>query len=297
MTIFAIDAGGTKARFAAYDPQGVLLYGFESPSLHPLQIGYTAMAKGLHLGVKELSAHCEVNPVLISFGLAGYGQNPKIRRGIERALKKHLGSMAYIIHNDVECALMASLQKTDGIMLVAGTGSIALRSLNHEHARSGGWGYLVGDEGSAYWVGRKVLSLFSKMADGRLPQSPLYDLVMDGLILQNPSELIQHLSSHKNPKEATASLARIAHLACEKGDRNALKLFEEAAKELALLVSSLQYDSPVPILVKCTGGIFDSGAYILEPLRKVLGSQYLVELSENPPLYGAYLYAKQSLGG
>lgn len=296
MTIFAIDAGGTKARFAAYDRQGVLLYGFERPSLHPLQVGTSKMAKGLGEGIETLMEMVGGRPSMVCFGLAGYGQNPKIRRSIEKALKEEMGNLPYVLHNDVECALMASLQKADGIMLVAGTGSIALRSLNHVKSRCGGWGYLVGDEGSGYWVGRKILGLFSKMADGRLAPSPLFDLVMDGLMLQEPSELIQHLSKHKNPKEATASLARLGYLACEKGDVQMMKVFEEAASELSLMVKNLRYDSPAAIPVKCTGGVFESGPYILNPLRKLLGPDYEVELSENPPLYGAYLFAKQALG-
>ncbi len=291
MAIIAIDVGGTKSRFALYDLEGRLLIGFEGPSLHPLQVGYQEMSKGLRQGVDEIIDKHPSKLEMISFGLAGYGQDKTVRLEIEKAIKL-LFKEKFIIHNDVECALMAALQQTDGIMLVAGTGSIGLRSHNHITERSGGWGYLIGDEGSAYWIGRSVLSHFSKMADGRLEKTELYDVVMDALVLDEPSEIISHLYKHPNPKLAIASLSKAAYLACEKGDTYANNIFEDAAYELAQLVKSLAYDNPSSIPVRCIGGVFEAGEIILDPLKKHLGDQYKVELSDNPPLYGAYLFAK-----
>lgn len=296
LNIIAIDAGGTRTRFALYDLEGKQLFGFEQPSLHPLQVGFKASAQGLRDGVDLCLEHLGSKDVLVSFGLAGYGQNPKIRHSIERALAKSFQGIRTLLHNDVECALMAALQGTDGIMLVAGTGSIALRSLHNVKTRSGGWGYLVGDEGSAIWIGRRLLSLFSKQADGRLPKTALYDCLMDSLVLSDPTDLIPILAKHKNPKEAIASLARVAYLASEKGDRSAQDIFREAAEELALLVKPLTYKSASPIPVRCTGGVFESGDILILPLRKALGEGFMIEPSAYPPIYGAYLYAKQSLG-
>lgn len=296
MKIIAIDAGGTRTRFGGYDLEGKLIYGFERPSLHPLQVGFKAMARGIKEGVELCLAEINETDYLLSVGLAGYGQNPKIRKSIERALDKQFPDIRMILHNDVECALMAALQGKDGIMLVAGTGSIALRSLHTQRARTGGWGYLVGDEGSAYWIGRELLGIFSKQADGRLPKTELYESLMDSLVLDEPSELIQILSSHKRPKDAIAALARVAFLASEKDDPYAKAIFVKAAEELSLLVKGLAYQSPDAIPVKCTGGVFESGETILAPLREALGEPYLVEPSDYPPMYGAYLFAKQTLG-
>jgi len=296
MHIIAIDAGGTRTRFGLYDLEGQCLYQLEHPSYHPLVVGYQKMANGLKLGVEACLQESHDPSFMISFGLAGYGQNPKIRASIERAIRKAFKDVSYLLHNDVECAMMAALQGKDGIMLVAGTGSIALRTHLGIRARSGGWGYHIGDEGSAYWMGKKVLGLFSKQADGRLEKTALYDCVMDSLVLEDPSSLIHILASHPHPKDAIAALARVAFLAHEKQDRHAIALFNEAALELALLVKSLQYPSPSVIPVKCTGGVFESKEALLKPLREALGDQYLVELSEYPPLYGAYLYARQNIG-
>lgn len=291
MAIIAIDAGGTKARFALYDFDGRQLIGFERPSLHPLQVGYKAMADGLRAGVDELIQHNPSSIDMLSFGLAGYGQDQKVRKDIEKVIRKAFKEK-FVIHNDVECALMASLQHTDGIMLVAGTGSIALRNLNHQTTRSGGWGHLIGDEGSAYWIGRQVLSLFSQMADHRLKQSALYDVVMDALVIEEPSHIIKAIYQHSQPKQAIASLSKACFLASEKKDKKAIKIFNDAAIELSKLVKCLSYKSLDTIPVRCVGGVFESKEYILGPLKKALGLRYNVELANEAPIYGAYLYAK-----
>lgn len=296
MIIFAVDAGGTKARFAAYEQHGIVLHEFEQASCHPLQVGFKTMGERLAQGIQLLMEQVDQKPAILSFGLAGYGQNASIRASIERVIHKTFKDYKTLIHNDVECALKASLQSADGIMVVAGTGSIALRSLNHTQVRCGGWGSQIGDEGSAFWMGRKVLSLFSQMADGRIPKSDLYDLVMETLVLDEPSDLIVHLNQHPHPKEATASLARIAYLGYQKGDLHCIQIFEEAAFELAKLAQCLHYESPSTIPVKCTGGVFEAKEAILKPLIQNLGKKYRVELSQNPPIYGAYLFAKQALG-
>lgn len=288
MKIIAVDAGGTKARFALYEDHQVLA-SFESASLHPLQVGMKAMAAALREGVDALCSYAHSEAEYISFGLAGYGQNTKIRKQIERAIQKQFPTEHYCIHSDVECALMAALQGKDGIMVIAGTGSIALAQVQGARLRTGGWGYLIGDEGSAYDLGRKTLSLFSKMADGRMKKTALYDVMMDALVLNEPSDLVSILHQHKNPKEATAALARILSKAAKQNDVHAQRLFKEAAYELSLLVKAINQLAPNLSCVRVTGGVFESGGLILDPFKTALGSDYDVDVSAHAPIYGSYL--------
>lgn len=290
MKIIAIDAGGTKARFALYDENGTVLKSVEHPSLHPLQVGYSKMAQALRLGVDSL---CENESVdYISFGLAGYGMNPKIRQSIENAIKRQFPHEKYSIQSDVDCALMSALKGNDGIMVISGTGSIALSQFKGQRSRVGGWGYWIGDEGSAFWIGKQVLSLFSKMADGRLKKTALYDCVMDSLVLSDESELIKILSEHKRPKEAIAALARICYLASSKGDRHAIKVFKDAAFEIAQLIEASLIMNPELKTVRLSGGVFEAGDVILNPLKELLASDLDIQPILNPPIYGAYLIGK-----
>jgi N-acetylglucosamine kinase-like BadF-type ATPase len=290
MKIIAIDAGGTKARFALYDEHGNVLRSIEHPSLHPLQIGYSKMAQALRYGVDTLLENETAD--FISFGLAGYGMNPKIRKSIEKAIKRHFYNEAYSIQSDVDCALMAALKGSDGIMVIAGTGSIALSQFQGQRHRVGGWGYWIGDEGSAFWIGKQVLGVFSKMADGRLKKTELYDCVMDSLVLQEESDLVKILSEHKRPKEAIASLARVCFMASTKGDKHAIKIFKDAADELAQLIEVSLKTHPDLTTIRLSGGVFESGEVILNPLREALPKHLDIQPITNPPLYGAYLIGK-----
>lgn len=293
MKIIAIDAGGTKARFALYDENSVMLKSVEHPSLHPLQVGYTKMAQALRFGVDSLCENEKVD--FISFGLAGYGMNPKIRKSIENAIKRKFPTEKYSIQSDVDCALMSALKGSDGVMIISGTGSIALSQYKGQRSRVGGWGYWIGDEGSAFWIGKQVLSVFSKMADGRLKKSALYDCVMDSLVLSDESELIKILSEHPRPKEAIASLARVCYIASTKGDKHAIHIFKQAAHELAELIETSIKRNPELKTVRLSGGVFESGDVILKPLKELLPSDLDIQLISNPPLYGAYLIGKMKV--
>lgn len=293
MKIIAIDAGGTKARFALYDENGVMLKSVEHPSLHPLQVGYTKMAQALRFGVDSLCENEKVD--FISFGLAGYGMNPKIRKSIENAIKRKFPTEKYSIQSDVDCALMSALKGSDGVMIISGTGSIALSQYKGQRSRVGGWGYWIGDEGSAFWIGKQVLSVFSKMADGRLKKSALYDCVMDSLVLSDESELIKILSEHPRPKEAIASLARVCYIASTKGDKHAIHIFKQAAHELAELIETSIKRNPELKTVRLSGGVFESGDVILKPLKEILPSDLDIQPISNPPLYGAYLIGKMKV--
>ena len=293
MKIIAIDAGGTKARFALFDENGVMLKSVEHPSLHPLQVGYTKMAQALRFGVDSLCENEKVD--FISFGLAGYGMNPKIRKSIENAIKRKFPSEKYSIQSDVDCALMSALKGSDGVMIISGTGSIALSQYKGQRSRVGGWGYWIGDEGSAFWIGKQVLSVFSKMADGRLKKSALYDCVMDSLVLSDESELIKILSEHPRPKEAIASLARVCYIASTKGDKHAIHIFKQAAHELAELIETSIKRNPELKTVRLSGGVFESGDVILKPLKELLPSDLDIQPISNPPLYGAYLIGKMKV--
>lgn len=291
MRIIAVDAGGTKARFALYDVNGIELKRLEHPSLHPLQVGYDQMASALRVGVDAVRDDQVVD--FISFGLAGYGQNQEIRSSIEKAIHKKFPFERYCIQSDVDCALMSALKGQDGLMLIAGTGSIALASYQGQRHRVGGWGHWIGDEGSAFWIGKQVLSLFSKMADGRLKKTALFDCVMDSLVLDEPSDMIKILSEHKRPKEAIAALARVCYLAASKKDKHALHCFKMAAKELALHIQTSLNLNPHLQRVRLAGGVFEAKEFVFDPLCAYLDPQLDIALSEDSPLFGAYLIGKQ----
>jgi N-acetylglucosamine kinase-like BadF-type ATPase len=93
--------------------------------------------------------------------------------------------------NDALIALVAGAGENPGVVLVAGTGSIAYgRDARGRAARAGGWGYLLGDEGSGFWIGRRALLSVVRHADGRGPFTMLTELVLRHMGITRPAELI-----------------------------------------------------------------------------------------------------------
>ena len=147
----------------------------------------------------------------------------------------NLRSLAGVIRltNDAELVLSA-LDGAAGVAVIAGTGSIALgRDRRGATARAGGWGHVLGDEGSGYDIGRMALQAAARAADGRGPETTLLALVMRRWHLQSPSDMIGQVY----PVRDTARVAQLSALvfeAAQAGDRVAQRIVARAADEIAL---------------------------------------------------------------
>lgn len=296
MYYVGVDGGGTKTIFALFQADGTLLDDFTTTTSHFKQIGFDGVGLLLAKGVNHLlQMHgIQANQVRICFGLAGYGQGQQIREQLQASIQQHFPGFSYIIANDAQIALEGALNGQDGIMVIAGTGSIALSTIHGVQSRCGGWGYQIGDEGSGYWIGRKLLSVFSKQADGRLPRMALYHLLMAHAQLNNDFELISYMEQNQSRTEV-ASLTPIGVQAALQRDTSAIEVFCDAGAELAELVLVLaQKHQEEKILVSYYGGVFQAGELLLEPLRTRLGTRFNLREPQHEPVYGAYLLAKKS---
>ena len=190
----------------------------------------------------------------------------------------------------------------DGINIVAGTGSIAFgRDKYGNKARSGGWGEYIGDEGSGYYLGKKLLELFTKQADGRLPKSAVYLLTRERLGINNDSDIID-LAEKKFvfKRDKMATLQIILSDAAKAGDVSAIEAYHTAGKELALSVlavrGKLSFDTG-DVRVSYSGGIFNNGELILKTFREILRSNGCrIEKPQAEPYIGAILLAVKSFG-
>jgi N-acetylglucosamine kinase-like BadF-type ATPase len=168
-------------------------------------------------------------------------------------LAPHLLSIAreVSITNDAEFAL-AGLDSGPGVALIAGTGSIALgRDASGEIIQVGGWGHLLGDEGSAYDIGRRAAQAAARAADGRGPSTALLQLVLERWGLTTPRQMIEHiyLTQEKAP---IASLAPGVLQMAKRGDHVARAIRRHACEELAqaaiTVIDTLNLAEPVPLI-------------------------------------------------
>jgi N-acetylmuramic acid 6-phosphate etherase len=180
---------------------------------------------------------CSVHAACL--GLAGAGRPDDRQLILEWAKTAGLADQVEVT-TDVDLLLAAGTPQGWGIALVAGTGSIAFgRSADGHSARAGGWGHLLGDEGSGYALALSGLRAVARAADGRSEQTRLKDDFLQVLRLKEPQELIPTLHQGSMDRAALSALATVVLEAGAAGDVIARKIVDENARELAAAGASV----------------------------------------------------------
>lgn len=163
--------------------------------------------------------------------------NPKAREIILTCLKQLGYSGTVLLAGDQEAALQGAMGKAQGIVLIAGTGSICYgKNETGDSARAGGWGYLIDDYGGAYAIGLDILQAIVRAYDGRSEQTCLTQLVFEHLKIQSIPELMGFLYAPKTGKQDIAGLAPFITQGIMQADWQSGQIVLRAAKELAALV-------------------------------------------------------------
>jgi N-acetylglucosamine kinase-like BadF-type ATPase len=303
-----VDGGGTKTALVLIDSEGAIRATHLAPGAYYLSIGLGALGTLLADAVGSVLAKAalRVEDVTFAFfGLPAYGEDSALIGELSRLPERCLPAGRYLCGNDMICGWAGSLLCADGISIVAGTGSICYGERNGASARSGGWGELFSDEGSAYWIACRGLNLFSRMSDGRAARGPLYEIVRQSLGIAEDLDVCAHIFTRLGGDRARiAQLCQWVTQAARAGDAAALDIVRQAAAELALMVDAtrrhLGFTDAEPVAVSYSGGVFDNvGALILDPFTAALQahrSGYRVSEPKLPPSLGAALYAAKRHG-
>jgi N-acetylglucosamine kinase-like BadF-type ATPase len=268
--VIGIDAGGTKTVGLLADERGDTL----------------AEARG---GGANLQVHGELEVEKVLYGILEALGNPPIaalclgiagvdRAGDEAVIRAILGRLGQRertrVVNDAAIALVAGAPERTGIVVVAGTGSIAYGlDAAGRMARAGGYGHLLADEGSGYWLGREALRAAVRGHDGRGPRTPLGDRVLAALGVASLEELVPLVYERGLSRPQLSSLARLVQEAADAGDPLADALLDRAAGELALAARSvagrLQLAGRYPVVL--AGGLFHGCPDLVRRLGARLG--------------------------
>lgn len=267
--VIGVDGGGSSTRALVADETGQEI------------VRVTGGASALRPGEAERSAEVitqvvrdvlkaagmpHATPRVLCVGVAGAGREVE-RQALWQALVGRELAEDVVVHTDASIALDDAFGDGAGILLIAGTGSVAFgRGPGGSFARCGGWGPSFGDEGSGAWIGRKVLSVVTASSDGREPPNALVGPVLTATELSSLEELI--------PWAAAASAADLASLVptvakvAEQGDMRANSILSLATEELVLHVRALARqlftDERAAIPVALHGGLLGKRG----PLRR-----------------------------
>ena len=237
--VFGIDAGGTKTICLLADERGHILAESRGGGANLQAAGELEVEKVLHQVMEEALGERDIRPAAICLGIAGVDRDDDAEA--VRGIMKRIGFKARaLVVNDALIALVAGAGDRPGVVVVSGTGSIAYgRDARGRAARAGGWGYLLGDEGGGFWIGRAALTAVVRQFDGRGPRTVLTEMILAQMGLNSPPQLIHAIYVRGLHRYAIASIAPVVQQASDGGDAVAAEIIDRAAAELAAAAASV----------------------------------------------------------
>ena len=248
--------------------------------------GRRKLERAVTESVGAACAQAGLDAKLVSFEAACFGMSGgpddkcEILAGILRTAR-------LIVTNDAVIALAGATATGQGIITIAGTGSIAFgRNAAGQSARAGGWGYIFGDEGGGFDIARQALRAALRMEEGWGPPTSLREILLAETGAIDVNQLLHGFYTDEWPRARVAKLARLVDAAAMESDAVAAQILRGAAQQLAILTAAVRgqlWSAGVVLDVAYVGGVFES-ALLLEHFRT------LIELEEGvhcgPPLHG-----------
>lgn len=237
--MLGIDAGGSKTVALLATLDGDVIAEGRAGGANLRTHGELIVEKTLDDVIDQVLNGRTERPVAVCLGIAGVDRpdDAATIRGVMRRLGFRDRTL---IVNDALIALVAGAGAPLGLVLVAGTGSIAYGvNTRGLAARSGGWGPVLADEGSGYWIGRRALVAVMRHADGRGPRTSLTPMLLERLGLSRPDELVNEVYDSAERRQLVATLGPLVAEAQEGGDAVAAEILKDAASELVLAAASV----------------------------------------------------------
>jgi N-acetylglucosamine kinase-like BadF-type ATPase len=263
--LLGLDGGGSKTLALLADATSRVLGRGTAGSSNYQNIGAEAAWAALDGAIAAAFADAgrPVGPLAaVCLGLAGVDR-PEDRTLFEGWAAGRFGSALAVIANDAELVLAAGTPDDWGVAVISGTGSIVFgRHLSGEMARAGGWGHILGDEGSGYAIGIAALRAAMCAFDGRGPQTALTAAVLAHWGLAAPPDLVGRVYREDVGATDIAGLARLVDAVAAAGDAVARGILHDAGRDLAVTVEAVvrQLDLAAPTPCALAGGVVVHGA-------------------------------------
>ncbi len=270
-----VDGGASHTSVVVGGPDGRVRARAEGPG-SALRPGGAAASAAIILDTARraaVQAGVSLPAAAAVVGAAGAGREPE-QRELAAALVDAGVARAVRVVGDGEIALAAAFETGAGIVISAGTGSIAFaRAPDGSLHRAGGYGWQLGDEGGGYWLGRRALGAAARAHDGVTESSTLPERLLVALGLAHFDDLIRWAAAASPPQ--VAALAPHVLNAAREGETVAQRLVTEAALELAKLVRALAQRFPGlgPVPVAAAGGLLRPTSPLLSALQNALRAE------------------------
>jgi len=293
--MIGIDSGGTKTEAIAYNLKG--------KELVRCQTGFGNLLMDKKRGLSNLEEAMEIifdqlgekDCQSVVVGLAGLDSGD-FKKELNTYFSHYQPTIIFI--NDAWLSYYALLKGKDGCLVISGTGSICIGQRSEETARVGGWGNILGDEGSGYWIAKTMIRRLLLEADTNENYSFLSKKLMDTLQAKTVFDVVNYMYTHE--KDQIADLATIVAESATFGDAAAIEILKEAgyvlAEQVKLLITKLGFNKDVTIGI--TGSVLKKNSIVYHSFSEKLIQQPLLitfvkELDSNT--IGGYYYYKNKV--
>jgi len=301
--LVGIDGGGGSTECLITSPEGDRIGYGTSGGSNIFSVGPEQAMKSLSdaLAGAGLSQDDEVECACLGLsGVIPRGKNEKLWEIARAILPK---ARKIVIVNDSMIALVGAIGLGPGICVSSGTGSFGIGwDKNGKLAYSSGWGSLVGDEGSAYWIGCRALQSALRFYDHRAKFTALLKTILQVFHSDSMEDVAEKVNKVSNPREIISNLCPSVIQCAEEGDATALEIISEAGKELALTVYAIASQLNLvntAVEVSAVGkaiekSVLFSGAFTRALKQSLPGA--IVISPRNTPVEGSILLAKKEAG-
>jgi N-acetylglucosamine kinase-like BadF-type ATPase len=297
-----VDGGASKTAALVTGEDGQTLgEGVAGPSNH-LRVGIEIASRNIERAVNKALVAADVTSREIGWaycGIAG-ADHPAHRQEVIDSLSIFFPRGNFTVDNDARIALTGAVGFGPGVVIIAGTGSVAFgRNETGGEARAGGWGPIIGDEGSGFGIARAALTAIVRAHDGRGKATRMTEMLLaqDNL---KPEDLPRFVYAPATHTDDIARYGKLAIDAAGSGDEVALAILDEAGAalgECVLAVARRLEMLATPFPVSYVGGAFHAGPLLLEPMRRMVTAaapQVTITPPANTPVEGAAMMAMKA---
>lgn len=285
-----VDGGGSKTTAVVFDQNGRLICSDCGESINYYSVGIENARQSMkdiinNLSVKEFE--CAV------IGMSALNERATDEE-TERFCSGVINSQKIIMDSDLFVALEAMNAENECAAIISGTGSMAvMRNADGKISHTGGWGYILGDEGSGYSIGLSGIKAAIKSAENYGPETTLLGECLDYFSIESIYELIDLYYEKTVSRKTTAAFAKTVCKCAESGDSVAINIIETEANELVKTALGLLKDAKKEIPIGLWGGVFQNNAIFRNRFAKTLSESSFanVKLIDFTPEIGAIFAA------
>lgn len=298
-----IDGGGTKTHAVLINDDQIILGEGINGAGNPLRVGVEKAINNILAAIEkadDTARRSKIDIVSAQIGLAGV-RREDLRYLIRNRFREILRIRKVEVTTDAEIALYAATEGKEGLVIIAGTGSVCMgRNSKGEMASAGGWGPLAGDEGGGAGISRRALQLIAKSSDGRGKTTKLADYAVDYFRAGRLEDLSVAIYAPQVDNARIAGFAKFVSQAATEGDEVAIEVLNEAGKELGLAATAVVQKLKMQrrkFPIGKVGSVFNSGELVTKPLmekvNEVAPKAFMSE-TQKSPAYAAALMALQN---